>query len=138
VLESLTGQTVDFALFNRVQVEPTDASFRDAIVFATEGGFNGTSLKRKRTRTGRGRSRAIQARVPPSHDSKFDKLLEPVERGAFVLVNIEPLVEARDLQDSVDVRTYLTEAQFAFEADHVLLQLDQLGQGAARQVLDGR
>ncbi len=41
VLESLEDQTIDFALFDRVRVEPTDRSFREAITFAQGGGFDG-------------------------------------------------------------------------------------------------
>jgi hydroxyacid-oxoacid transhydrogenase len=40
VLESLTAARIDFALFDRVRIEPTDQSFLDAIEFAREGGFD--------------------------------------------------------------------------------------------------
>jgi hydroxyacid-oxoacid transhydrogenase len=40
VLESLTAARIDFALFDRVRIEPTDQSFHDAIEFAREGGFD--------------------------------------------------------------------------------------------------
>src|ERR1700704_5802040 len=40
VLESLRDNGISFALFDRVRVEPTDVSFREAIDFATEGGFD--------------------------------------------------------------------------------------------------
>jgi hydroxyacid-oxoacid transhydrogenase len=40
VLESLRSNRVQFALFDRVRVEPTDASFREAIAFATQGDFD--------------------------------------------------------------------------------------------------
>ena len=39
-LESLSRENVDFSLFDAVRVEPTDASFQQAIDFATEGGFD--------------------------------------------------------------------------------------------------
>lgn len=41
VTDSLTAAGIDFALYAEVQVEPTDASFRHAAHFATEGGFDG-------------------------------------------------------------------------------------------------
>jgi hydroxyacid-oxoacid transhydrogenase len=41
VLESLQRERVDFALFDRARVEPTDASFREAIEFAQAGSFDG-------------------------------------------------------------------------------------------------
>jgi hydroxyacid-oxoacid transhydrogenase len=40
VLESLRSNRVQYALFDRVRVEPTDVSFREAIDFATEGHFD--------------------------------------------------------------------------------------------------
>src|SRR5713226_6403461 len=40
VLESLGDNGISFALFDRVRVEPTDLSFREAIDFATQGGFD--------------------------------------------------------------------------------------------------
>ena len=40
-LESLRDNGIQFALFDRVRVEPTDVSFRDAIEFATQGRFDG-------------------------------------------------------------------------------------------------
>ena len=40
-LESLRDEGIDAALFDRVSVEPTDVSFKEAIEFATEGNFDG-------------------------------------------------------------------------------------------------
>lgn len=40
VRESLRAEGVDFALFDEVKVEPTDASFKAAIEFAQDGGFD--------------------------------------------------------------------------------------------------
>src|SRR3981189_1019865 len=39
-LESLRDNKISFALFDRVRVEPTDVSFREAVDFATEGEFD--------------------------------------------------------------------------------------------------
>ena len=39
-LDSLSRENVEFSLFDAVRVEPTDASFQEAIDFATEGGFD--------------------------------------------------------------------------------------------------
>jgi hydroxyacid-oxoacid transhydrogenase len=39
-VESLRENKISFALFDRVRVEPNDASFREAIDFATQGGFD--------------------------------------------------------------------------------------------------
>ncbi len=40
VLESLTREKIDFALFDRVRVEPTDGSFTEAIAFAQADAFD--------------------------------------------------------------------------------------------------
>jgi hydroxyacid-oxoacid transhydrogenase len=40
-LDALRAQGIDAVLFDRVRVEPTDASFLEAIRFATGGGFDG-------------------------------------------------------------------------------------------------
>lgn len=40
VLESLRREKLEFALFDRVSVEPTDASFLEAIAFAKDGSFD--------------------------------------------------------------------------------------------------
>lgn len=40
-LDALKAAGIDVVLFDRVRVEPTDASFREAIDFAVEGGFDG-------------------------------------------------------------------------------------------------
>jgi hydroxyacid-oxoacid transhydrogenase len=40
-LESLRAAGIDAVLFDRVRVEPTDASFQEAIRFATDGNFDG-------------------------------------------------------------------------------------------------
>src|SRR5437870_3127866 len=40
-LQSLRGAGIDAILFDRVRVEPTDASFQEAIRFATDGNFDG-------------------------------------------------------------------------------------------------
>src|SRR5262245_43383061 len=40
-LRALRTEGIDAVLFDRVRVEPTDASFKEAIAFATEGGFDG-------------------------------------------------------------------------------------------------
>jgi hydroxyacid-oxoacid transhydrogenase len=40
-LKSLRSEGIEAVLFDRVRVEPTDASFKEAIDFATEGAFDG-------------------------------------------------------------------------------------------------
>ena len=40
VLESLESERIQFELFDRVHVEPTDVSMHEAIAFAQQGGFD--------------------------------------------------------------------------------------------------
>ncbi|MBI4627153.1 MAG: iron-containing alcohol dehydrogenase, partial [Candidatus Rokubacteria bacterium] len=40
-LDALRREHIDAVLFDQVHVEPTDASFQDAIKVATDGGFDG-------------------------------------------------------------------------------------------------
>ena len=37
--ESLTSENIEVTIYDQVRVEPTDESFKDAILFATEGEF---------------------------------------------------------------------------------------------------
>jgi hydroxyacid-oxoacid transhydrogenase len=41
VLASLSNEGVEAVLFSNARVEPTDASFQEAIAFAVDGGFDG-------------------------------------------------------------------------------------------------
>ncbi len=41
VLEALSAEGIDAVLYGRAHVEPTDVSFKEAIQFATDGGFDG-------------------------------------------------------------------------------------------------
>ena len=41
VQESLAAEGIEFSLFDRVRIEPTDESFQEATEFAREGGFDG-------------------------------------------------------------------------------------------------
>ena len=40
-LKALSDMGIDTVLYDRVRVEPTDVSFREAIAFASDGGFDG-------------------------------------------------------------------------------------------------
>ena len=40
-LEAMAAEGIEYALFDRVRVEPTDVSFKEAIAFAKEGAFDG-------------------------------------------------------------------------------------------------
>src|SRR5437764_3317041 len=40
-MTALRGEDIDAVLYDRVRIEPTDASFNEAIAFAADGGFDG-------------------------------------------------------------------------------------------------
>src|SRR5262249_47471320 len=40
-LESLADHKIDFSLFDRIRIEPSDSSFAEAITFAAAGHFEG-------------------------------------------------------------------------------------------------
>ena len=50
-LDSLRVEGIDAVLFDQVRVEPTDASFKEAIRAATEGHFEGYFINGRRPRT---------------------------------------------------------------------------------------
>jgi hydroxyacid-oxoacid transhydrogenase len=89
VLESLAGQKVEYSLFDRVQVEPTDASFREAIVFATEGRFEAFVA----VGGGSAIDTAKAANLYSTHPADFmDYVNPPVGKGRPVPGPLKPLI----------------------------------------------
>ena len=48
VLDSLRSDGIEAVLFDQVEVEPTDESFKEAIEFASNGGFDVIRVRRRR------------------------------------------------------------------------------------------
>src|SRR5499433_472809 len=89
VLQSLRDNGVTYALFDRVRVEPTDVSFRDAISFATEGGFDAFVA------VGGGSTidTAKAADLYASHPADFlDYVNAPIGKGKPVPGPLKPLI----------------------------------------------
>src|SRR5262244_1566042 len=89
VLQSLRDNGLTHALFDRVRVEPTDVSFRDAISFATEGGFDAFVA------VGGGSTidTAKAADLYASHPADFlDYVNAPIGKGRPVPGPLKPLI----------------------------------------------
>ena len=89
VLQSLRDNRITHALFDRVRVEPTDVSFREAITFATEGGFDAFVA------VGGGSTidTAKAADLYASHPADFlDYVNAPIGKGKPVPGPIKPLI----------------------------------------------
>src|SRR5205085_11294952 len=54
----------------------------------------------------------------------------------FLFLDVEELVQARDLEDLVDLRIDIAEDQAALGGLHLLVQRDQLAERGAGEVLD--
>src|SRR4029078_3317488 len=88
-LQSLRDNRITHALFDRVRVEPTDVSFREAITFATEGGFDAFVA------VGGGSTidTAKAADLYASHPADFlDYVNAPIGKGQPVPGPIKPLI----------------------------------------------
>ena len=89
VLQSLDGEGIEYALFDRVRVEPTDESFLEAIEFARAGGFDafvavggGSTIDTTKA-----------ANLYTSHPADFlDYVNAPIGKGKPVPGPVKPLV----------------------------------------------
>ncbi|XP_032529311.2 probable hydroxyacid-oxoacid transhydrogenase, mitochondrial [Danaus plexippus] len=90
VLESLTRNGVKYKVYDRVRVEPTDTSFKDAIKFAKEGNFDSFVA----VGGGSVMDTAKAANLyycDPSADF-LDYVNQPVGKGKPVVVQLKPLI----------------------------------------------
>lgn len=89
VVESLRANQVDYALYDQVRVEPTDAGFQAAAQFATEGRFDGLVA------VGGGSTidTAKAANLYSTHPAEFLEYVNaPIGRGRPVPGPLKPLV----------------------------------------------
>src|SRR5262245_3372859 len=89
VLESLAAERIEAALFDRVRVEPTDGSFREAIEFARDGGFDAFVA------VGGGSTidTAKAANLYSTHPAEFLEYVNPpIGRGRPVPGPLKPLI----------------------------------------------
>ncbi len=89
VLESLDG-VVEYAVFDRVRVEPTDESFLDAARFASEGGFDGFVAVGGGSTIDTAKAANLYSTYPPS--DFLDYVNPPLGRGLPSPGPLKPLI----------------------------------------------
>ena len=88
-LDSLSDEGIDAVLFDQVHVEPTDTSFKEAIAFAVDGGFDGFVA----VGGGSSMDTAKAANLYATHPADFlDYVNAPVGRGLPVPGPLKPLI----------------------------------------------
>jgi hydroxyacid-oxoacid transhydrogenase len=90
VLESLEGAEVDYAVFDRVRVEPTDESFKEATSFAAEGGFDGFVAVGGGSTIDTAKAANLYSTYPPG--DFLDYVNPPVGRGLPPPGPLKPLI----------------------------------------------
>jgi hydroxyacid-oxoacid transhydrogenase len=90
VLESLRDESVDHVLFDRARVEPTDASFQEAIAFAQEGKFDAYVAVGGGSAIDTAKAANLYATYPP--DDFLDYVNPPIGRGKAVPGPLKPLI----------------------------------------------
>ena len=88
-LEALRGEALDAVLFDRACIEPTDVSFKEAIQFAVQGGFDGYVA------VGGGSSidTAKVANLYAAYPAEFlDYVNPPIGKGNLVPGELKPLI----------------------------------------------
>jgi hydroxyacid-oxoacid transhydrogenase len=89
VLESLGDNGISFSLFDRVRVEPTDVSFREAIEFATEGRFDAFVAVGGGSTIDTAKAADLYATYPADF---LDYVNAPIGKGKPVPGAIKPLI----------------------------------------------
>jgi hydroxyacid-oxoacid transhydrogenase len=89
VLEALHGR-VEYALYDRVRVEPTDGSFLDAARFARDGGFDGFVAVGGGSTIDTAKAANLYATYPPA--DFLDYVNPPVGRGLPPPGALKPLI----------------------------------------------
>ncbi len=89
-LESLERERVRFALFDRARVEPTDASFKEAIAFAREGGFDGFVAVGGGSSMDTAKAANLYSTHPPA--DFLDYVNAPIGKGLPVPGPLKPLI----------------------------------------------
>ena len=90
VLQSLNDNKVEFSLFDRVRVEPTDESFKDAIKFASSGRFEGFVAVGGGSTIDTAKSANLYSTYPPS--DFLDYVNPPLGKGMPVPGSLKPLI----------------------------------------------
>ena len=86
---SLEEEGIGYELFDRVRVEPTDASFREAIEFAQKGGFDGFVAVGGGSTIDTAKAANLYTTYPPS--DFLDYVNAPIGKGLAVPGPLKPL-----------------------------------------------
>ena len=89
VLESLSDQNVEYTLFDRVRVEPTDTSLKEAIEFAKAEKFDGFVAVGGGSAMDTAKVANLYSTYPP--DDFLDYVNQPTGKGIPVPGNLKPL-----------------------------------------------
>lgn len=90
VLESLDAAKINYTVFDRVEVEPTDASFQAAAKFATDGGFDAFVAVGGGSTIDTAKAANLYSTHPPA--DFFDYVNAPIGRGQPVPKPLKPLI----------------------------------------------
>ncbi|HEU0140332.1 MAG TPA: hydroxyacid-oxoacid transhydrogenase [Bryobacteraceae bacterium] len=90
VLESLNDNHVAFSLFDRVRVEPSDASFREAIEYARQGDFDAFVAVGGGSAIDTAKATNLYSTYPPS--DFLDYVNPPIGKGLPVPGTLKPLI----------------------------------------------
>ncbi|MBI4251782.1 MAG: iron-containing alcohol dehydrogenase [Candidatus Tectomicrobia bacterium] len=88
-LESLASRKIEYALFDRVRVEPTDASFQEAIAFAKAGAFDGFVAVGGGSTMDTAKAANLYSTYPPG--DFLDYVNPPIGKGRPVPGPLKPL-----------------------------------------------
>ncbi len=89
VLGSLDGEGVGYEIYDRVRVEPTDSSFKDAIAFAEKGGFDGFVAVGGGSTIDTAKAANLYTTFPPA--GFLDYVNAPIGKGLAVPGPLKPL-----------------------------------------------
>jgi hydroxyacid-oxoacid transhydrogenase len=88
-MDSLKAQNIDVVLFDQARVEPTDESFKEAIVFAAEGDFDGYVAVGGGSTMDTAKAANLYATYPADF---LDYVNPPIGKGIPVPGQLKPLI----------------------------------------------
>ena len=89
-LEAVAAQGIAYDLFDRVHVEPTDESFKEAIAFAVDGSFDAFVAVGGGSTMDTAKAANFYSCYPP--DDFFDYVNPPIGKGMPVPGPLKPLI----------------------------------------------
>ena len=113
VLQSLKENGIEFAVYDRVRVEPDYESLQDAIAFAASGGFDGYVAVGGGSTIDTAKAANLYVTYPPEHF--LDYVNAPIGRGKPDLTDF--VVDGLEPSDRVPRHEALSEARSSSTAD---------------------